>query len=90
MKYIKTKDGDVCPNCYHPALECRRVDSRPAACSLVKLAEKWERLAESWLEVARDRSAPIRCANRAQTRAAIYQDCAEDLKANINRSRLKP
>tara|TARA_R110000772_G_scaffold33614_1_gene81764 strand:+ start:595 stop:879 length:285 start_codon:yes stop_codon:yes gene_type:complete len=33
MKYIKTKDGDVCPNCYHPALECRRVDSRPAACS---------------------------------------------------------
>ena len=83
MKYISTSTGDVCPNCYHPALECFRVDSRPAACSLVKLAEKWERLAASWLEVARDRSDDTPdLANRAQARAAIYQDCAEDLKAS--------
>ena len=34
MKYIPTSTGDICPNCYHPALECRRVDSRPAACSV--------------------------------------------------------
>ena len=33
MKYIDTKDGPVCPNCYHPALECRCEDSRPASCS---------------------------------------------------------
>ena len=54
-----------------------------ATCSLIVLAEKWERLAASWMQVARDRNddAPD-IANRAQARAAIYQDCAEDLRAN--------
>ena len=51
--------------------------------SLIKLAEQWEDLAASWIQVARDRNddAPD-IANRAQARAAIYMDCAEDLKAN--------
>ena len=46
--------------------------------------EKWERIAASWMQVARDRSddAPD-IANRARIRAAAYQDCAEDLKATI-------
>ena len=59
-------------------------DCSPASCSLIALAEKWERLAASWMQVALDRNddAPD-IANRAQARAAIYQDCAEDLKANV-------
>ena len=53
--------------------------------SLIMLAEQWEDLAASWIQVARDRNddAPD-IANRAQARAAIYLDCAEDLKANPN------
>lgn len=39
MKYIDTKDGPVCPNCYHPALECCCEDPRPASCSLIEQAE---------------------------------------------------
>ena len=43
------------------------------------LVEKWETLAASWLQVAREIDAPdIR--DRARARAAIYQDCAEELK----------
>jgi len=45
------------------------------------LVEKWETLAASWLQVAREIDAPdIR--DRARARAAIYQDCAEELKTN--------
>ena len=36
MKYIETKDGPVCPNCYHPAPE-RRCDCRASVCSAVDL-----------------------------------------------------
>ena len=57
--------------------------SGASSSSLIALAEKWERLAASWMQVARDRNDDDpNMANRAQARAAIYQDCAEDLKAN--------
>jgi len=48
------------------------------------LVEKWETLAASWLQVARDRmnDAPD-ISTRARARAAIYQDCAEELKLNV-------
>jgi len=45
------------------------------------LVEKWENLAASWLQVAREINAPD-ISTRARARAVIYQDCAEDLKAN--------
>ena len=66
-----------CPNCQSGN------DSCSSPCPLVKLIEIWERIAASWMQISRDRAddAPD-VANRAQARAAIYQDCAEDLKAN--------
>ena len=47
-----------------------------------QLVRNWNELAASWMQVARDRSddAPD-IADRAQSRAAAYQDCAEDLIA---------
>ena len=52
-------------------------------CSLASLIEKWERVSKAWMAVARDRidDAPD-MASRAQARAAVYQDCAEELKEN--------
>ena len=57
--------------------------SSDAPCSLTSLIERWERISKAWMQVARDRNddAPD-VANRAQARAAIYQDCAEELKEN--------
>jgi len=48
-----------------------------------QLVEKWEQLATSWLQVAHDRSvdAPD-VASKARAYAVVYQDCADDLKAN--------
>ena len=77
-KYGMRPDWKKCPEC-----GTKLKGSGASAGSLIALTEKWERLAASWMQVARERNddAPD-IANRAQARAAIYQDCTEDLKAN--------
>ena len=48
--------------------------------SLDALIEKWESCAKSWMKLADERSEDPDLADRAAARAAIYQDCANDLK----------
>ena len=50
--------------------------------SLDALIEKWEACAKSWMKVADERDEDPDLADRAAARAAIYQDCANDLKEN--------
>ena len=51
--------------------------------SLDVLIEKWEACAKSWMKLADERSEDPDLADRAAARAAIYQDCANDLKENV-------
>lgn len=53
--------------------------------ALLALSDRWERISQSWKGVARDRAedAPD-VAERADIRAAVYMDCAEELKLRAN------
>ena len=56
-------------------------------CSLI---DKWESLARSWMRLADQMANDPDLADRAAVRAAIYQDCADDLKANSKIGRCEP
>lgn len=64
-----------------PSAERLKALSAPTG-SLDVLIEKWEACAKSWMKLADERSEDPDLADRASARAAIYQDCANDLKEN--------
>jgi len=55
--------------------------------SLNSLIKKWEACAKSWMKLAEERSEDPDLADRAAARAAIYQDCANELKENAEDER---